>query len=427
MNILISNNYKQLWSDDVLQSRIDEGIRRNRQSDAVIRVKDFDGKPLPGARIEIKQYDSEFYFGSNIFKLKDFENDVLNQKYEEAFCDLFNAATVPFYWRTLEPEQGRPRFSKHSVPIARRPSPDGVVEFCQERGLRMHGHTLVWHMRKWAIPDWLPENPEAAAPYWEKRIKEIAERYGNHIKRWDVLNEAVVDYKGIGQPMQQDYELQSFKWAEKYLPEDSRFDINETTSAWDLSCSKYTQLIERLIRAKLPLGGIGIQFHLFSDEELSRMLSGEDKKPEELFRALDHYAKFGLPIHVSEITLPSALNDEESLKDQATAACNLYRLWFSHPSVEGITWWNFPDGAAAPGEELHSGLLFEDMTPKPAYYALQDLIHREWRTELKGVTDTDGCFRFRGFHGTYNITTDTGIQSAITLEPGKNSEQMIHQ
>lgn len=436
MNSLISPAYEKLWSDPALQSRIAEGIRHHRQSDAVIRVADYDGKPLAGVKVVVAQHDSPFQFGSNIFKLGDYADETLEHGYETAFCALFNGATVPFYWRTLEPEQGRPRFAEHSVPIARRPPPDRVVKFCKEHGLRMHGHTLVWNLRKWSVPDWVPADPNHAAPFWEKRIKEIGGRYGADIKRWDVLNEAVAHYErrpgGLG--MQPDYEGKSFEYAEKHLPADARLDINETTDAWSTSAlqPEYTALIKRLLAAGRRIGGIGLQFHLFSDDELLRTLAGEIFTPAILLAALDHYARLDRPIHISEITLTAPGNTPEGLEAQAIVARNFYRLWFSHAAVEGITWWNLPDGGAAQGEnKVYSGLLFDDMRPKPAYLALKKLVREEWRTRAEGMTDADGIFRFRGFHGSYLISTennraDSGIQSAITLEPGKTAGQTIH-
>ncbi|AHF89766.1 glycoside hydrolase family 10 [Opitutaceae bacterium TAV5] len=435
---LVSTEYKKLWSAPGLQARIGDGIRRHRQSDAVIRTTDFTGKPMPGVKVRVRQHDSPFHFGANLFKLGDYPLDELNRKYEEAFCALFNGATVPFYWRTLEPEQGRPRFGTHSVPLARRPPPDKAVKFCEERGLRMHGHTLVWNLRKWGIPDWLPEDPAEAAPFWEKRIAEIAARYGNRIKRWDVVNEVVAHYerRPVGLPMQPDYAARSFEWAEKYLPAEARLDINETTGVWGVRAGnaytdEYVALIERLLATGRRVGGIGLQFHLFNDSDLARVLAGETYTPESLLSVLDRHARFGRPIHVSEITLTAPGNSPEGLAAQAEVVRNFYRLWFSHPFVEGITWWNLPDGGAAPGEnKVYSGLLFDDMRPKPAWHVLQDLVRREWRTQTEGVTDSDGCFRFRGFHGSYVINTesgnvDSGIQSSITLEPEKTAEQLI--
>ena len=44
------------------------------------------------------------------------------------FYRYFNLATVPFYWNTLEPEYGKPRYAKDSVKIYRRPAPDLCME-----------------------------------------------------------------------------------------------------------------------------------------------------------------------------------------------------------------------------------------------------------------------------------------------------------
>ncbi|MDA3873407.1 MAG: endo-1,4-beta-xylanase [Kiritimatiellae bacterium] len=438
---MITSTYKKLWNNSELQTRIGEGIRQNRQSEATVETRSYDGTPLPGVRIRVQQQSSPFHFGANIFKLDDYPHAESNRRYEEAFCALFNGATVPFYWRALEPEQGRPRYKATSKPqIVRRPPPDLVVEFCERHGLRMHGHTLLWNYRKWSVPDWLPENPDEARPYWEKRFQEIGERYGHVIKSWDVVNEAAgfidktVEKGSAHSPMFEEYERTAFEWAEKYFPADCRFDINDTAGAWDLeeNGERYTRLIKQLQKGKERIGGIGLQFHLFADEDLHRALRGDLFPPDQLFKALDHFAKFGKPLHISEITLTSPGNTLEGLEAQAEVARNFYRLWFSHPAVTGISWWNLPDGAAAQGEgEVYSGLMFEDLRPKPAYDVLKELIHRDWKTECTGETDSEGKFHFRGFHGTYLVETDSGkrdagIQSAITLEPDLDAHTLVH-
>jgi len=424
----MTENYKRLWDDPGILRRIEDGISRHRKSDAVIRVADAAGRPLPGVRVRAKQEASSFHFGANIFMLGGYPTDALNEKYEEAYCGLFNAATVPFYWRGLEPEKGSPRFSADSAPFARRPPPDAVIAFCEKRGLKMHGHYLVWDFIKWSIPEWLPADPAASEPLWEKRVREIGMRYGHRIKRWDVVNEAVAGSRrpSGGFPMPGDYERKAFAWAEKYFPSDVRLDINETADAWEKDLEAYCALVRRLLDGGARIGGAGLQFHLFQDEDMRRVLAGKLYPPEMLFGALDRFEALERPLHISEITLTSPGNTEAGLAAQAAVARNYYRLWFSHPAVDGITWWNVPDGGAAPGEDaVFSGLLHEDMSPKPAYLALKDLLHREWRTEASGTTGDDGCFRFRGFHGKYLVQTETGQESAVILSPGKSGAALL--
>ncbi|MEM1058142.1 MAG: endo-1,4-beta-xylanase [Verrucomicrobiota bacterium] len=414
------NSYRHLWNDPAIEQRIAEGIETHRKSDATVRVVDAEGRPRPGARVHVQQQDSSFHFGANIFKLRDYDSDQLNAAYEEAYTGLFNAATVPFYWKDLEPEPGRLRFAADSPRIARRPPPDLVIDFCRQHGLRMHGHTLVWSLNQHMVPDWVSDDLPEAARLWEKRIREIAERYGDVIKRWDVVNEAC---SGMQPPqvrvMPEDYVYQAFESARRYFPADVRFDINETSGYWYPHKRFYPNQIKELIDRDAALGGIGLQFHLFTDQEMARAMLGELHPPRYLFESLDLYGAFGRPLHISEITLTSPENSKAGLAAQADLARNCYRLWFSHPAVEGISWWNVPDGGATPTENtVFSGLLFDDMSPKPAYETLRQLIHEDWRTEATGETDADGCFRFRGFHGHYDVSASGATSHALTLEPG---------
>jgi hypothetical protein len=119
---------------------------------------------------------------------------------------------------------------------------------------------------------------------------------------------------------------------------------------------------------------------------------------------MDRLGSTGLPIHLSEITITAPNNDERGQKIQAIIARNLYRLWFSIEPMMGITWWNVVDDCGAPGEPSVSGLFNRDMTPKPAYFVMNDLINKEWKTVLSLRPNSNGDIRFRGFKGTYRIS-----------------------
>lgn len=44
------------------------------------------------------------------------------------------------------------------------------------------------------------------------------------------------------------------------------------------------------------------------------------------------------------------------------------------------------------------------MQPKPVYHVLDNLINKEWKTNLTVKPDSDGKISFRGFRGTYKIS-----------------------
>ena len=61
------------------------------------------------------------------------------------------------------------------------------------------------------------------------------------------------------------------------------------------------------------------------------------------------------------------------------------------------------DDCGAPGEPSISGLFTRDMRPKTAYFAMDDLVNREWKTQTTAKA-AGGKVSFRGFRGRYRLT-----------------------
>jgi len=99
-------------------------------------------------------------------------------------------------------------------------------------------------------------------------------------------------------------------------------------------------------------------------------------------------------------------------------AVELYRLLFSHPAIEAITWWDLSDLNSWMGAP--AGVLRKDMSPKPAYNKLKNLIKKEWWTgplELK--TDKSGSVGFRAFLGEYSLECQNGKAEISIAEAGQ--------
>lgn len=149
--VLVAQNNKldSLWNDPAIEQRIQTGIEKNRKGDFTIQLKNYKGK----TEIEIRQVKHQFYFGANAFMIGGFETGERNRRYEELFASLFNTASVPFYWKTLEPERGKLRFDTGSSAIYRRPPPDAVLAFCKKHNITPKGHTLVWNHPEHSMPE----------------------------------------------------------------------------------------------------------------------------------------------------------------------------------------------------------------------------------------------------------------------------------
>ena len=410
----LSKKYTDNWNDPLVQERIDNGIKQNRMGEFTIQFKDTEGNLIKDVKVEMNQASHDFYFGANGFMVNGFKDPKENALFEKYFTQIFNFVTIPFYWPELEPEPGKLRFGKNSEYIYRRPAPDVVLEFCRKYNLTPKGHTLVWDNPRWSLPAWLPQDEKIMEQKISKRIDQIAERYGHDIQIWDVANEVTDRHTDIIMP--KDYTFKAFKESERVFPGSNVFTLNFTTGIWHRSnrreySSDYL-LTQNMLLRDSKIDAIGMQFHNFNENEYWKIVDGEVYSPNSMFQTLDLYSDFNLPIHITEITVADL--SDKGPGYQALMTENYYKLWFSHPKVEAIIWWNLVDGTAAPArikpdgtivpgeDKWKGGLLNRDFTKKPAYDVLDRLINKEWHTSMEADTN-DGIVKYSGFYGNYNV------------------------
>ena len=395
-----------------MEKRSREGIEKYRKGDFVLKMDAPDGTP-----VTVRQRKHAFLFGSTVFMLGSFEEDWKEDVYKEKFAHIFNQGVVPFYWSDLEPTEGHVRFGRESEPIYRRPPVDVCLDFCREYEISPKGHCLVWNH---FVPKWLAPYSEAERrEILERRFSQIASRYADKIPAFDIVNESASNYNHGRKTLFENYEEYGLMLGGKYLPRNIKI-LNETNEAiWrDFAtegkyCAFHLQLRDLLAKG-LPIDEIGLQYHLFSRAE--QLTQGDVRRVfldgRNMMDALDLFDSYGLPMHISEITIPSypgRVAENEAL--QAELVELYYRLWFSIPHMKSIVWWNLVDGYAAyaplgseTGENYYcAGLLRFDMTEKPAYAALDRLINHEWKTKLDTRVG-QGRVSFRGFYGEYEIT-----------------------
>jgi endo-1,4-beta-xylanase len=366
-------------------------IEKHRKTDAVIRILDPSGRPVPGVKVSVEQTGHDFLFGCNIYMFDRFRDEAQNAAYQQRFAKLFNYATVGFYWRWYEPQRGKPNYDYT----------DKVVAWCQDHAIRMKGHPLLWGVEA-GVPTWSQGQPSPEIQ--RQRVTEIMQRYRGKIEFWEVVNEpAHVAEPKIDQP---------YHWAREANPEDCLI-VNDYHVLAD-GCPAFFRLLTAATQNHVPFDGIGIQAH-----EPRTMRFPLDRVRE----ILDQYATFGKGLHITEFTpTSSGQNITGSHRDgvwdeaaQAEYAAKFYRVCFAHPAVQAITWWDLCDqGAWLPG----GGMLRADMSPKPVYEQLRRLIHEEWKTRATGVTDPEGRFAFRGFLGKYRLmirTSDGEIEREVPL------------
>ncbi len=363
-------------------------IERYRKSDVVLRVRDAQGRPAGDVPVTVTQTAQAFRFGCNIYMFDRFGSARENELYRERFRGLFNYATVGFYWRSYESERGNPQYAYT----------DAVVAWCRTNGIAMKGHPLLWN-NEHGTPPWVQGRPDAAL--MQARVEAIIGRYHDAIDSWEVVNEpAHLPGLAIDDP---------YRWARAADPR-ACLIVNDFQVLAD-GCPAFFSLLQAAQRNGVPFDGIGIQAH--EPRTLRFPLA-------RVRRVLDRYATLGQGLHITEFT-PASSGDPVTGShwgarwdeaEQAAYAERFYTVCFAHPAVRAITWWDLCDrGAWLNG----GGLLRADLSPKPAYTALERLVRETWRTRAEGRTDGNGSFAFRGFHGTYAVRAAGGAPVTVSV------------
>ncbi len=370
-------------------------IREYRMGRAKLKLVGPDGQVLPaGIDVQIRQRRHKFLFGCNIFKLGRCRTPEQNAAYAEHFADLLNFATLPFYWWNYERQEGRPDDGRT----------DEVVHWCKAHDVTTKGHPLAWNYRD---PRWLNGTPQEVMQRQLKRIDRCVRRFRGDIDIWDVVNEAThydrpgpkedapklteaIATMGVG-----NFLRAAFRTARQANPEATLL-INDYRTDQAYADKVISQLLDGQYRPLYDV--IGIQSHMH----------GGYWGPARTWAVCERFAAFGKPIHFTETTIVSGPKDgarwtttAEGEERQARTVKQFYTILFSHPAVEAITWWDFSDQSAWQGAP--AGLLRDDMTPKPAYEVLHELIKGQWWTEVDCQTNAGGQVDLDGFLGVYAI------------------------
>lgn len=416
-----------LKNEEWLEERNAAGIEKYRKGNFSLRIPSAAGK-----RVSVRLKKHAFYFGTTAFMLGSFEKPEKEDIYKKEFANVFNQAVVPFYWSDFEPEEGCLRMGEDSAFIYRRPAPDTCLRFCREYGIEPKGHCLTWNN---FVPEWLARyTPEERKEILERRFREVAEAYGDKIPSFDIVNESASNYRFGVEQLFPDYDEYGLRLGEKYFSRNRKI-LNETNEAiWrdyrtEGKYMAFNMQLRDFIRRGIPFDEIGLQYHIFCPTEEMEGWGMRDiyLDARAMVDVLDIYDRYDLPMHISEITIPGSGQKAENEEIQAYLVEKLYKTWFATRNMKSIVWWNLVDGYAAyaplgsnEGENrCGGGLLRFDMSRKPAYDVLDNLINREWSTSLEGEVSAEGRLDFRGFYGEYEITVDGKAYTAWLDADGK--------
>jgi len=346
-------------------------------------------------------YASNFLIGNII------NNTYMSGKHNEILKTHFNAVTCE---NDMKPDYIAPTSSGGDY---RYTKADEQVSAMTTAGMRVHGHTLVWHSQ---TPSWMTAGDKAEVEAtMVKYINDVMVHFKGKVKSWDVVNEAMKD-QGLSdyeneifnegkwkeylrntgseaslwcQKIGEDYIYTAFKTARAADPDAILYyndfglngtykpravynmikDINETWKTDAANTNANRKLIE----------GIGMQGHYGSwlnDEANFTKLKGNIEK----------YLELGIIVDISELDITFGSDDQGTEKNtamsstdadsQAKAYAKFFRLLkeldAKHPNqITRVTMWGIDDKTS--WKSKGNPCLFDgDLNPKPAFYAVSD-------------------------------------------------------
>jgi endo-1,4-beta-xylanase len=368
-------------------------IDQLRKGNLTVNVVDASGKAVSGATVKVEMQRHAFPFGSAV----DAERLFANTTYRDKSVQLFNRVVLendlkwPF-WECCRRDQ-TPNLALQAL------------DFYKSKNISVRGHNFIWPCdADYCLPEDVVSYLQASnLPALRNRIDshlvELTSATKGKIVEWDVVNEPSAN-KRVFNVMGED-EMASWYKRVKQLEPTAKLFLNDYGNLGEGALDvEYKRIIRRMLALGAPLEGVGLQAHFGWDLT----------PPEELYSRLSSFGQFGLPLAITEfdVNVTDEQLQADYLRDALTVA-------FSNSKVSSFLMWGFWEGQHwLPDAALYR----QDWSIKPNGKVWNDLIFKQWWTNVSGSSSSQGTYSTRGFLGDYKITvTKNGktITQNITL------------
>ncbi len=373
-------------------------IERLRKGNMAVHVVDANGIPIVGAIVEVRMLRHAFAFGTAIKSTCIAGDDSAdNRRYRETIEKHFNKVVFEndLKWPAWVNDRGGRQATREQILQ--------TLDWCDARGIEARGHVMVWPSWQYT-PTFLHElgdEPERLRTEISSHIAEQTALLADRLVEWDVVNESyahhdLLDVLGRGAI------VDWFREAHRGAP-NVRLYYNDYTmfsgNGHGSPSRHLEETIQYLLKQGAPIGGIGEQGHF----------GGSPPSPIEVLNALDRFARFGLPIQISEFDI-----DTSDTELQVAYTNDFLTAAFSHPAVTGILCWGFWEGNHW---KPRAAFWDEEWNLRPNGKAWIELVQHQWSTNADLTTDAEGYASTRGFCGSYEV--------AVTVNGRKVGQQRI--
>ncbi len=221
---------------------------------------------------------------------------------------------------------------------------DQVVSFAKQRGMKVRGHTLVWHQQN---PEWLTWGglgPPQLSTILRDHITTVMNHFGGDVYAWDVVNEAFeengtmrstiwYDQPGIGFAGQGTrYIEQALAWSHQDIPDCKLIYNDFNNETINPKSDAIYVMAQDFKQRSVPLHGVGMQMHIdLSFDNAATLQSFTDN--------IKRLGDLGLEVHITELDVRIPDNSAASLQAQGALygkvasicaqqpVCKLFQVW----------------------------------------------------------------------------------------------------
>lgn len=390
-NVAIDTNYSFTATDDVVNIELISSVDNAAIKGIVIQTIDGDSiTRINCGGDTLTTTDGNYYISDeSFFDTKASRFPTEEQWMKAAMQKYFNYGVSgnSFKWSGIQPQHTAPDYTDF----------DNAVKWTQSIGWELRAHTLLWggynYESDHELPRWVKDlpTPQAITDTCKMRVIREVTRYKGIIKEYDVMNEPLhATY--LSEKVGDSINWNCFKWARSADP-DAELFINEynVEHSWGMA-KEYRDLVLKIKSMGGPVTGVGIQAHFWQ---------GQRPDVTEFVTQINTIAEAGLPIKLTEFDNDGMLSEEDQAKD----LIKVFKIAFSHPSINGIICWGLSDKNVW---REKSGLFDENHKPKLAADTLLYYTKELWSTNFDTTISGDTEILFDAYYGDYTIEVAFG-------------------
>lgn len=293
--------------------------------------------------------------------------------YKETLRREFNTlvAENAMKFAQLQPTRGNFRWTEA----------DALVEFAQQNGMKVRGHTLVWG-QSGGFAEAGNFGREELLEIMRTHIQTVMGRYRGKIFEWDVVNETIADGRGTNvyrdnywiRGIGPEYVDSAFRIAHRVDPTAVLYYNDYRAEGSVPKADKIYALVKGLRERGVPIHGVGMQGHMSTPGTIREL-------PEigQVDANIKRFAALGLKVAITEfdfrVRTPAS---EQDLAVQKAGYKAMLGVCLANPNCRTFVTWGFTDkysfipgfdpgwGAALPFDEQYR--------PKASYYGMLEVL-----------------------------------------------------